>query len=114
VPLSPETLRRLIARRAASQANEGAPIFASRSGNPIDPHNFRQRVFKPAAQRAGVAWATPHSLRHGMASLMAERGYGAAQIAAQLGHADGGVLALRTYIRTDAIEPSFVDKALAP
>jgi hypothetical protein len=45
-----------------------------------------------------VSWATPHMLRHGLASLMAEQGYSAAQIAAQLGHAGGGVLALRTYV----------------
>ena len=48
----------------------------------MDDHNYRRRVFKPAAKRAGVPWATPHKLRHGMASLMAEHGYGAADIAA--------------------------------
>jgi hypothetical protein len=40
-------------------------------------------------------------------------GYTAAQIAAQLGHADGGVLALRTYVHADMIEPDFVDEALS-
>jgi hypothetical protein len=52
-------------------------------------------------------------LRHGMASLMAERGESPAQIAAHLGHADGGVLALRTYVHPDAIDSlDFVDEAL--
>jgi hypothetical protein len=47
-----------------------------------------------------------------MASLMAERGYSPAQIAAHLGHADGGVLALRVYVHADAIDtPAFVDEA---
>ena len=55
-------------------------------------------VFNPARDAAGVPWATPHKLRHGLASLMAERGYSPAQIAAQLGHADGGALALRVYV----------------
>jgi integrase len=50
-----------------------------------------------------VPWATPHKLRHGLPSLMARNGYSPAQIAAQLGHADGGVLALRTYIHADAL-----------
>jgi integrase len=62
----------------------------------LDAHNSRRRIFKPAAERAVVPWATPQMLRHGLASLMAERGYSRAQIAAHLGHADGGVLALRT------------------
>ncbi|MDP8910049.1 MAG: hypothetical protein M3N47_13260 [Chloroflexota bacterium] len=44
---------------------------------------------------------------------MADRGYSAAQIASHLGHADGGVLAQRTYIRPAMIEaPTFVDDAL--
>ena len=62
---------------------------------------------------AGVPWATPHKLRHGMASLMAERGYGAADIAALLGHADGGVLALKTYIHPKVRAVDFVDDVLS-
>jgi integrase len=61
-------------------------------------------VFKPAAEEAGVSWATPHTLRHGMASLMADQGYSPAPIAAHVGHADGGVLALRTYVHADVID----------
>ena len=49
-----------------------------------------------------------------MASLMANQGYSAAQIAAQLGHADGGVLALRTYIHANRLESTaFADEAFA-
>jgi hypothetical protein len=60
----------------------------------------------PACGEAAVA------VRAGL--LMAERGYSPAQIAAHLGHADGGVLALRTYIRTQPIDsPEFVDEALS-
>ena len=115
VPLSPETLRRLTLRRSSVEwAGDEHSIFASAFGAALDPHNFRRRIFKPAARRAGIPAATPHGLRHGMASLMAERGYSPAQIAAHLGHADGGVLALRTYIRTDVIDtPTFLDDILA-
>jgi len=114
IPLSPETMRRLTKRRAEASYNaDAAPIFASTVGSALDANNWRRAIFRPAAKRAGVPWATPHSLRHGMASLMAERGYSAAQIAAHLGHADGGVLALRTYIHAQGIEtPEFVDEAL--
>jgi integrase len=56
----------------------------------------------------------PHTVRHGMATLMAEHGYSPGQIAAHLGHADGDALALRTYIHTEgAGSVEFVDRALA-
>jgi integrase len=115
MPLSPETVRRLTRRRAsASFANDASPIFPNRFGKPIDPHNYRRRVFGPAAKRAGVEWATPHALRHGLATLMADHGLMPAQIAAQLGHADGGVLALRTYIHAEITDaPDFIDDSFA-
>jgi hypothetical protein len=44
---------------------------------------------------------------------MAERGYSPAQMTAHLGHADGGVLALRTYIHADPIDAAdFIDDTL--
>lgn len=114
VPLTPETVRRLTARRSeVAHECDDDPIFASVFGTPIDAHNWRRRVFRPAAEAAGVPWATPHMLRHGMASLIAQQGYSPAHIAAHLGHADGGVLALRTYVHADPIDSlEFVDEAL--
>ena len=114
LPLSPQTMRRLTKRRAEARfAYNDDPIFPSDDGTQLDAHNYRSRVFRPAAKRAGVEWATPHALRHGLASLMAREGYSAARIAAQLGHADGGVLALRTYIHADPLDAAdFVDEAL--
>jgi len=48
-----------------------------------------------------------------MASLMADQGLSAAQIASQLGHADGGVLAQRTYIHPAMVRDlDFIDRAL--
>ena len=45
---------------------------------------------------------------------MAEGGYSPSQIAAHLGHAEGGGLALRTYIHADACDtPEFLDDALS-
>jgi len=115
IPLSPETARRLTMRRTeARHAGDSDPVFPSATGTPIDPRNWRRRVFKPAAEAAGVPWATPHKLRHGLASLMANQGYSAAQIAGHLGHADGGVLALKTYIHADRLDSAeFIDEALS-
>jgi integrase len=39
-----------------------------------------------------------HTLRHSAASFLAAAGVPASDIAAQLGHADGGALALRVYV----------------
>ena len=105
---------RLLTRRrseAVFAADEGS-IFPSIVGTEIEPHDWRRRIFKPAAERAGVPWATPYKLRHGLASLMAAEGFSAAQIAARLGHADGGVLALKTYVHADGLESAdFIDEA---
>jgi integrase len=115
IPLSPLTMRRLTRRRAETAfAADTDPLFPSSTGTSLDVHNYRRTVFRPAAKRAGVEWATPHALRHGLASLLAEHGFSPAQIAAHLGHADGGVLALRTYIHADPLDSAdFVDTALA-
>lgn len=113
IPLSPDTARRLTKRRATADASDGELMFPTVTGTALDPRNFRRRVFAPAAERASVPWATPHKLRHGMASLMAAQGLSAAQIAAHLGHADGGVLALRTYIHADLAQVDFIDGALS-
>jgi len=104
-----------MSRRSSSRfAAEADPIFPSAVGTPMDPYNYRRQVFRPAAARAGVPWATPHTLRHAVATLMAEQGCSPAQIAAHLGHADGGVLALRTYIHADPLgSADFIDVALA-
>ena len=115
IALSPETVRRLTRRRSGADfAGEGTPIFPNRFGKHIEAHNYRRRIFRPAAKRAGVEWATPHALRHGLATLMAENKWTPAQIAAHLGHADGGVLALRTYIHVEVREaPDFIDDSFA-
>ncbi len=115
ISLTPETARRLMRRRAATAfRSDGDPIFANRFGKPTDAHNFRQRVFNPTTERAGLAWATPHDLRHGLATLMDSQGFTPAQIAAHLGHADGGVLAMKSYVHPETITaPEFIDVSLA-
>lgn len=109
IPLSPEMNRRLLRRRASSRYSKpDDPIFPSATGTPIDPRNFRRRVFREACERAGVE-ATPHVLRHSLASLLFERGRTAAQVAAWLGHTDPG-FTLRTYVHAaDLGSADFLD-----
>lgn len=49
---------------------------------------------------AGLPHRRLHASRHSAASLLALRGCPVPMIAAWLGHADGGVLAMRTYVHT--------------
>jgi integrase len=112
VPLSPGMWRQLTRRRAsAAYATDADPIFTSATGTPLDARNWRREVWRPAADRAGVK-ATPHTLRHSLASLLFERGHTAAQIAAWLGHADPS-FTLRTYVHArDVGDAAFLDDVL--
>ena len=112
VPLTPETARMLTRRRAAAGAADADLIFPSASGGAFDRRNWTRRYFKPAASRAGVPWASPHKLRHGVATLMAERGYQAHDIARTLRQADGGALAQRVYMHPKARAVDFLDDVL--
>lgn len=56
--------------------------------------------------------ATPHTLRHSLASLLFEQGHTAAQVAAWLGHQDPS-FTLRVYVHArDAGDAEFLDEAL--
>jgi integrase len=112
VPLAPGFGRQLLKRRASARwAADGDPIFPSATGTPIDARNWRRRVWAPAIKAAGVE-ATPHTLRHSLASLLFEQGHTAAQVAAWLGHEDPS-FTLRTYVHArDVGDAAFLDDVL--
>ena len=94
--------RRLLKRRAElGRVALRAPIFATRTGTPYDDHNVR-RALRDAADRVGVERATPHMLRHSIASLLYERGWTDVQVAALLGHEDPELHALALSARRRA------------
>lgn len=113
IPLTPDTARMLTRRRAQSGASDDDLIFPNSAGNPYDRRAWTRRVFKPAAERAGVPWASPHMLRHGVATLMAEQGYEVHDIAKMLRHADGGALAQRIYMHPKVRSVDFLDDAFS-
>lgn len=110
IPLTPDAARMLTRRRDEAGATDADLIFPNTAGNPYDRRAWTRRVFKPAAARAGVPWATPHMLRHGVATLMAENGYEAHDIARMLRHADGGRLAQQTYMHPKVRSVDFLDR----
>lgn len=66
----------------------GAPddlVFPSPTGLLLDLHNWRDRVFKPAARAADVE-AVPYDLRHTFVSLLIHEGRSVPYVAAMAGH----------------------------
>jgi integrase len=62
-------------------------VFTSEDGDQVRQNNFRQRIFQPAARRAGIEPVpTVHDLRHTAASLMARAGFSMREAQEQLGH----------------------------
>lgn len=86
VPLTAGMTRALWAARKESGAADGALIFGSSRGTPLDVANVYRRVFKPATKTAGVPWATFHTLRHTCATMLFRHGFNPKQVQGWLGH----------------------------
>ena len=73
-------------------------VVAKLDGAPIRP-DYASQAFRNLVRRAGLPETIHvHSLRHSAASFLAAAGVPPSDIAAVLGHKDGGALALRTYV----------------
>jgi integrase len=59
IPVCRDMAHDLAAHRLATPfSNDEDPIFANTAGSPLDANNFSARTLKPAAERAGVPWAS--------------------------------------------------------
>jgi integrase len=112
VPVSVPMARALMEHRLRSpHSGDGDPLFTSRGGMLLDPHNLLRRTVKPAAVRAGVPWASLHTLRHTCASRLFRSGWNAKQVQMMLGH-HSPAFTLATYVHLvpdDLPEPTFPD-----
>ncbi len=87
VPLSHDLIRELRERRKGAEwPRDDDLVFPSLTGVPLRYSNLRFRTLKPAAEEAGAPWAGFHTLRHGCASMLFERGANAKQVQRWLGH----------------------------
>jgi integrase len=68
-------------------------VFPDTTGGYLRRQNWRQRVWIPALERAGVEYFRPHDLRHGCATLLIYDGRPVTEVADHLGHADAGFTA---------------------
>jgi integrase len=86
----PVELRKMLTDHLDAYGNRFAPesyVFTGPEGGQVRQNGFRQRVFQPAAERAGITpIPTVHDLRHTAASFMARAGFTLLEAASQLGH----------------------------
>jgi integrase len=86
VPLTETMTQRLWQlRKDAGDGTDDALVFPSAAGTPLGDANL-YKVFKPAAARAGVPWASFHTLRHTCATALFRAGKNPKQVQAWLGH----------------------------
>jgi integrase len=89
VPI-PQTLVDALAEHVAGKAPDGL-VFTSPREEVMRNHNFRSRVFAPAAVAIGVPGLTPHDLRHTAASLAVQAGANVKAVQSMLGHASAAM-----------------------
>ena len=63
-----------------------AYIFPNSVGRPLDPDNFRPRIWDVAIAKAGVRFRPVKSLRHTFASALIQAGHDPVYLSRQLGH----------------------------
>ena len=95
-PIRPEMAQRLWALRKEAGGGDDDLVFPSASGSPLNDSNL-YRVFRPAAARAGVPWATFHTLQHTCATALFRHGMNAKQVQGWLGH-HAASFTLDTYV----------------
>ncbi len=97
IRLPPRTVEALKAHRA-HQAEEklkagplyedGALVFATEIGTPLEPSNIDRRSFKPLLKKAGLHDIRFHDLRHTCATVLLSEGVNPKFVQELLGHAD--------------------------
>lgn len=70
---------------------EVGTLFCGLPGRRLNGHNWRERVFRPAALSAGLGPMHPHELRHTAASLAIASGADVKAVQRMLGHASAAL-----------------------
>ena len=67
---------------------------------------WKNRVYNPAARRAGLASVRPYDLRHAFVSLLLAEGRSVVDVAAQAGHAPTMTLDTYAHVMADLTAPT--------
>src|SRR3954470_928726 len=90
IPIAPELLSKIAARKLLMGAGDEDFLFtSSKGGRPVSHSNFRRRGWDAAVKQAGLTdgpKVTPHDARHAFASQMAELGLSSSDVAEVMGH----------------------------
>jgi integrase len=85
IPLPSDVLARLLARQVAAVPNEWDVVFPSPRGRLRDPSNTSHDV-GDLLDGAGYPWATSHTFRHTVCTLLGQAGWSWREIANYVGH----------------------------
>jgi len=94
----PIVLRGVLAKMKERARWTGAddPVFAARTGKPLDEHNIARRHLKPIGQSLGMAWLSWHCFRRTHTTLANELGMAFTDRMAMMGHSEARMTALYT------------------
>ena len=85
LPLNADVRQALDAYRAVRPTVSDDHLFIGQRGEPLQPEAI-QLIVRKYAQRAGLPWVTPHSLRHSFAKHVLDAGADLATVSRLLGH----------------------------
>ncbi len=93
----PKRALQALSRLCNASDGQRGYLFQTSTGKPVDVSNFYKWTWRPALKRAGLPESiTPHSLRHGTASLLLNQNVPVPVVSRYLGHANPGVT-MKTY-----------------
>ena len=72
------------------------PVFAARTGKPVDEHNIARRHLKPVGASLGMSWLSWHCFRRTHTTLANELGMAFTDRMAMMGHSEARMTALYT------------------
>lgn len=97
IPMLPPVKKILLAHRSLASSDHEY-VFSSSRGNPIDAHNFANRIWYPLLDRVGLDRRRPYQTRHTTATVFLAAGENPEWIARLMGHASTQML-FTTYSR---------------
>lgn len=91
IPMLP-MVKEALERQRQQRHPESEYVFTTRDGNPIDAHNFANRIWYPLLRYLDIEKRRPYQTRHTTATLMLASGENPEWIARLMGHANTQML----------------------